>query len=375
MPAIRVALCITELEVGGAEKAFTELAVRADRQRFRVMAICLGPRPAQPRAALVKRLEACGVPITFLGARSGHQFRFAVRELQRRLAQQQIDLLQSFLFHANIVGRLAARRAAVRRVVCGIRVAEPRRWHRWVDRLTQTMVDRYVCVSQAVADFATSRAGLAAEKLVVIPNGVDLDRYPPDCPADLEAFGIPRSSPVVTFVGRLEPQKGPEWLVRNAPSWLEQLPACHLLLVGDGPQRRRLERIRRRLGIAQRVHLLGWRPDVPEILAASHLVVLPSRWEGMPNVILEAMATGRPVLATDVEGVQELLGPAAKGQTVAWGDSVGFARRVVALLSDPQLAARIGQANRQRAERQFPIGRTVRAYEELWASLARQQEP
>ena len=123
---------------------------------------------------------------------------------------------------------------------------------------------------------------------------------------------------MVTFVGRLEKQKGVNWLIESAPLWLAELPDCHLLLVGDGPMRATLESAAAASGLGERIHFAGWRADVPEILAASDLLVLPSAWEGMPNVVLEAMASRRPVVATDVEGVRELLGPGADLQTVPY---------------------------------------------------------
>jgi glycosyltransferase involved in cell wall biosynthesis len=275
------------------------------------------------------------------------------------------------LFHANLLGRIAARRAGVRTIVAGVRVAEhTARWHLRLDRVTQRWVDRYVCVSQAVAEFSAKRAGLPPEKLLVIPNGIDLDKYPARQPADLRAFGIAAGRRAVTFVGRLDPQKGVDWLMATAPRWLAKLPDCDLLLVGNGPLRPSLEAAGRAAGIADRVHFAGWRADVPEILAASSLLVLPSLWEGMPNVVLEAMASRLPVVASDVEGVRELLGPNAARQTVAHGDSRMLAEAIVGLMLDPALSSATGMENRRRAEQCFGIARMVKAYEDLWASLA-----
>jgi glycosyltransferase involved in cell wall biosynthesis len=285
------------------------------------------------------------------------------------LSQQEPDLLQSFLFHANLVGRIAARRAGVPNVVSGIRVAEPRRWHRWADRLTRHLVDCNVCVSQAVADFSVARAGLPLEKVVVIPNGIDMARYHSLVPIAPESVGIPRGRRLATYVGRLDRQKGVRWLLDTAPGWLKRLPDCNLVIVGEGPEGANLESRAKRLGISDHVRLLGWRSDVPEILAASSVVVLTSRWEGMPNVLLEAMAAARPVLASRVEGVNELLGPAAAEQTFAYGDSPTFADKVIRLLTNRDLASELGRQNRFRAEAEFPIGRTVERYQELWHSL------
>lgn len=328
-------------------------------------------------------LEAAGIEVHCLGARAGKvgwignpsyvwQVLRVLRRLKRLFRQKPPELVQTFLFHANIVGRIAARRARVRPVLSGIRVAEGgSRWHLWVDRWTAGLVDRHVCVSQAVARFSAAQARLSAEKLVVIPNGVDLAAYPTGTPADLAALGVPPGQAVVVYVGRLARQKGVEWLLRSAPRWLGQLPECDLLLVGSGPQRQPLERLCGELGIRDRVHFAGWRPDVPEILAASRLLVLPSRWEGMPNVVLEAMASRLPVVATRAQGVEELLGPAAAAQTVPFGDCEALTQRVVAMVRDPQAAAELGAANRARAEQGFSLEAMVAAYERLWESLVK----
>lgn len=371
MAKLRLALCITDLDVGGAERALVELATRLDRNRFDPVVYCLGPRPPSPEASCVPPLEAVGVEVHCLGATGGRQILPVVGRLKKLLKDRRPDLLQSFLFHANLVGRLAARKVGVRPVVSGIRVAEPRRWYLWADRLTSRWVDRYVCVSRSVARYSASKARLPADKLVVIPNGVDLTRFPAAAPIDPSSLGVDRGRRIVAYVGRLDRQKGVGWLVASAPLWLKRLPDCDLVLVGAGPDREPLERQIRRQGAGGRIHLAGWRPDVAEILAATELLVLPSRWEGMPNVVLEAMASRLPVVASDVEGVRELLGPAARDQTVRYGDSESLAEKILALLSDDDLAPEMGRRNRERAEQQFNVDRVVADYQDLWESLAR----
>ncbi len=296
-----------------------------------------------------------------------------LRRLKYLLRLQKPQILTTFLFHANVLGRIAGRRAGVKHIVSGIRVAErAARWHLWLDRLTQHLVDRYVCVSQSVADFSANDAHLPDEKIMVIPNGIDLARYPAKMPADLAELHIPRGSAVATFVGRLEPQKGLDWLLESARSWLANSETAHLLLVGDGPLRAKLAAKSDELGLGPKVHFAGWRPDVAELLAASRLLVLPSRWEGMPNVVLEAMASAKPVVATDVEGVRELLGPLAPGQTVAYGDSAALGKALERFLASESLAAETGVENRRRVEAHFDITAAVRSYEALWEDLAKQ---
>lgn len=366
----RIALCITDLDRGGAENALVELATRLDSARFEPVVYCLGPRPVDEEASCVPPLEAAGIAVHCLGARGVRDSFRVVRELRRLLRLHSPHLLQTFLFHANLVGRIAARRAGVRPVVCGIRVAERRaRWHLWADRLTARLVDHYVCVSHSVAAFSQAEGGLRADRLTVIPNGVEVGRYPAEQKTDLAQFGIPNGGRAIAFVGRLDAQKGLAWLLEALPQIFAQLPDHHLLLVGKGPEKSNLEQLAHRHGVSSRVHFAGWRPDVPGILAACDLLVLPSRWEGMPNVVLEAMASRLPVTVTDVEGVREILGRQAEGQVVPFGDIAALASAITRILTDPALAATLGEENRRRVEQQFSWERTVRAYQDLWLSL------
>ena len=195
-------------------------------------------------------------------------------------------------------------------------------------------------------------------------------QYPAHARADPGQWGIGPGRRAVTFVGRLDRQKGVRWLVETCPLWMDRLPDSDLLVVGKGPEESELKRRCVGLGLTSRVHFAGWRADVPEILAASAMLVLPSRWEGMPNVVLQAMASGLPVLATDAEGVRELLGEGADAQTVPFGQSGQFAARVVELLSNRSKASELGLQNRRRAQSHFSIDHMVLAYQELWESIS-----
>jgi glycosyltransferase involved in cell wall biosynthesis len=376
-----IALCITELDAGGAERALAMLATRLDRERFRPIVYCLGPSPAPGPtatpasirggavASLAPWLESAGVEVHCLGARGAGDVLRTVGKLTALFRDHQPALVQTFLFHANLLGRLAAGRAGVSRVVCGIRVAERRkRWHLWLDRLTQRMVDRYVCVSRSVADFSATAGRLPPEKLTVIPNGVDPSEANA-APADLQPLGIPPQTPTVVSIGRLDFQKGLDWLLKTCPRWLSDCKEWHLLLVGSGPEEGRLRALAQASGLDARIHFAGWRGDVAGILAASQALLLPSRWEGMPNVVLQAMASGLPVLATDVEGVEELLGPDAPPQTASFGDTAGWAGKLRHLLCDASLRRRLGDRNRARASAEFSVGRMVDRYQSLWSEL------
>ncbi len=348
-----------------------ELVTRLDRDRFEPVVYCLGPRPLGNPSSLADVLEEAGVTVHFFGAQRAWSLPRILIQLRRRLAVDRPCLVQSFLFHANIVAAVAARRAGVAHVVSGIRVAERGRgWHLRMARWTDRWVQRHVCVSQSVCDFSAREGGLPARKLVVIPNGVDSARFAAAVPCPLTAFRVAPERKLLLYIGRLDEQKQLPWLFELLPTIFERLPNHDLLVVGTGPQRALLERMTAERHLAHRVHFAGFRSDVAEILAASELLLLPSRWEGMPNVILEAMASGKPVVATAVEGVVELLGTdGASLQSVSPGDSETFVSKVVAIASNGTLAARLGQQNRDRAVQKFSFDSMVAAYMGLYDTL------
>lgn len=370
MAKLRVALTITDLEPGGAERCLAELARGIDRRRFEPIVYCLAPPPPQGRS-LLPLLEQAGVAVRFLDANRPRHLPGLLHRLTRLFRAERPDLVQSMLFHANFASRLAARRAGISPVVCGIRVAERRStWHLWLDRRTQHLVERYVCVSRAVADFSRQKGRLPGEKLAVIPNGIDLSRYPATPGADLGQFDIAPGRPTMVLIGRLDRQKGVDWLVEMLPDCFQAMPEADLLIVGQGPMHRALQARCEQLGVAARVHWAGWRADVPSILTACDLLLLPSRWEGMPNVVLEAMASSRPVLASSCEGVAELLGPEAPAQTAPFGDRAAWLAQLGRLLGNPVRRREIGAQNRLRAEHEFSLGSMIGAYEALWAEVA-----
>jgi glycosyltransferase involved in cell wall biosynthesis len=364
--SLPLALVITELDFGGAEQALVNLATGLSRERFSPVVYSLKSRPKND--LLVRRLEEAAIPVHFLDAHSQWQFFSAVSRLAELFRQQQPQVVQSFLFHANVVGTMAARKANVPRVVTGIRVADPNPWRQRVERWLTPQMDKIVCVSQGVADYCAGKFSFPAEKLVVIPNGVDLSRFENVQPADLTALGLPPGRRAILYVGRLVQQKGLDWLLGEViPMAFQDLPQYDLLLVGDGPQRQELEALAEKQGINHRVHFAEWLPDVPQILAASDALILPSRWEGMPNVVLEAMAAGKPVVATQAEGVLELLGEAAALQSCPTGDAMGFAERIVRVANDTSLAAELGARNRRQAA-EFSLKEMISSYEALYVS-------
>lgn len=367
---IPITLAITDLDVGGAERALVALATGLDRRRWHPSVACLGSD-----GALAGPLRAAGIETVCLGV-SRRRPLHAIRRLTGAFHRFRPELVQSFLFHANVAGRLAAPMAGRPWVVGGLRVAEhQRRWHLALDRLTTRLSAGEVCVSEGVLRFARDRGGIDPGRLTVIPNGVDPRPFDDAGPADRAALGVPPDATLALFVGRLDVQKGVPILLRAAAEVAKADPRWHLALVGDGPGRDSVTRAVASPGLRGRVHWLGRRDDVPALLKAADLLVLPSLWEGMPNVVLEAMAARRAVVATAVEGTEDLVVPGVTGWLVPPTDPQALAAALVEAASDRDRLGRFGEAGRARVEAHFTPGRVVDAYERLWAGLLGYESP
>lgn len=382
-PPVRIAFGITDTDVGGAERNLLTLATGLDRRRWRPSVVSL-----LPPGPLAEPLIQAGIRVDSLSMRSARDLPLALARWRRILLEERPAILQTFLFHANLLGRLAGRWAKVPRIVSGVRVAERRtRWHARLDRWTRGLVDCHVCVSQGVRDFAAGHARIPPERLCVIPNGIDVAAVERVSPIDLTPYildetgenvsgageaqaGARNQHTVLTFVGRLDPQKGLDDLIEA----VARLPAgirtrLRIVMVGDGPSRSALEARIRKLGLEATFRFVGWQAQAIAWIKGGDGLVLPSHWEGMPNVVLEAMAASKPVIATAVEGSTELVRPGETGWLVAPRDPAALSRALAALVESPRLARDFGQAGYQLVREEFTIARMVARYEELFEEL------
>ncbi|MHC5541316.1 glycosyltransferase, partial [Singulisphaera rosea] len=255
-------------------------------------------------------------------------------------------------------------------VVGGLRVAErQKRWHVTLDRRTASLSVGSVCVSEGVRRFNVS-AGINPDRLTVIPNGIDPLRFDDVRKVSRSEIGVPDEAQLVVYVGRLDVQKGIPFLLDAAERVAATRPRWHLAMIGDGPERASLrERTDSSFLLSSRVHWLGRRDDIPSVLKAADLLVLPSLWEGMPNVVLEAMAARRAVVATSVEGTDELVIHGQTGWLVPPKDAEALAESLEDAADHPELTQRFGESGRERIEGAFSIESAVKAYERLWAGI------
>jgi glycosyltransferase involved in cell wall biosynthesis len=360
----RIAFCITDLDSGGAEQALVQIVTRLDRRRWEPHVFCL-----DAGGVLAAELRTAGIEVICLGARRPRDF-LVVWPLYRRLAALRPAILQTFLFHANIVGRLAGTAARVPVIVSGIRVAEKRsRARLWLDRVTDRLVTRHVCVSRDVADFSTTRGGLPSGKIRVIPNGVDFERYANAMPADLTQFGVPPGSRVLLFVGRLDPQKGPLQLLEVAAELFADHSDLQLVMVGDGPLAAELRAWTKERNLDSRVHFVGRQADIGGLMRAANVFVLPSQWEGLPNVVLEAMAAGTPVVAMAVEGIHDLIADGKSGLVVPLSGEPRLAEAIRGALRSPDQARAMAVEAQRIVHERFTWPLVAAEYERLYAQL------
>jgi glycosyltransferase involved in cell wall biosynthesis len=372
----RILQIIPTLDQSGAEKQLTLLAQGLPRDEFEVHVCALtrgGP--------LESDLAAAGIPVTVLGKRwkaDPHAF----WRLWRLIKKLKPDLVHTWLFAANAYGRAAALMAGVKCLVAGERCVDPwKTWELWFDRHLAKRTARIVANSQGVRDFYVAQ-GIATEKFEVIPNGVP---PAPPCPTTrqevLAELGLPDDARIVGLVGRLWPQKRVKDAIWAADLLKVIRGDVYLLILGDGPHRLRLEKFRDQCEIRDKVRFLGHRGDVPRLLPHFDVLWSPSAYEGQSNTILEAMAAGVPVVATDIPGTRELVVDGQTGYLVStqgWPPNAatvnksvaaGLAKYTLRILDDRGLAQRLGEAARQRVADEFSVEKMVARYADLYRRL------
>ncbi len=378
MTPVPIAYVIPRMSVGGAQTHLLQVLRRLDQRRFRPL-LCVLATDRKDPLHLLDRVRDLGVPI--LDARVRDTANSLVRphsllqiaRIARELRRRRVRIVHSYLFHANWFGTLAARVAGVPVAIVSKRSMDVyrRSRDRWACRLSNRLAHCVTAVAGAVRDQVHAVEGCPLEKIVVIPNGIDIDALPsgPSLNGHRPWVGVNDDDKVLGTITRLVWKRGHEELLQASALVRHAVPSAKLVIVGDGPLRPSLEDQVQRLGLDGGVRFLGAVPNAARLLPRFDVFVLSSVLEGMSNALLEAMAAARPVVATRVGGNPELVIDGETGLLVPPKDPRALAEAVVRLMRDPDLAGRLGQAARRRVESAFTltamVARLERLYEEL----------
>lgn len=356
---VRLLHLVLNLDVGGLERVLVNHVRSADRKRFDVGVLCLG-EPGR----LAGEVEALGVPVYALGVH-GRGIGRGVRRLVRELRRLKPDVLHTHNLAAHLLGATAAR---IARVPVIVHTKHGRYdtsvWRRALGvRIASALSSAVVSVSEDSAREAVSSEGVSARKIRVIHNGVDVAAITPG-----DRFSRAPGTRAVS-VGRLAQVKDYPTLLRAARKVVDALPSFHLELVGDGPERAALERLRSELSLEGQVTFLGERHDVLERLRAADLFALSSTSEGLSLGLLEALAAGLPIVATRVGGNAEIVTDGETGCLVPPSDPSALAEALLACLTNPPRMSAMARAARRSAEERFDLARVVATCESLYLEL------
>jgi len=375
----KILFLIGSLDVGGTETQLVALASRLDRRAFDPVVCCIG----MP-GALASTLRDGGVPVHALGfqpfgwgpfkyllslPRAGKMF----WGLHRLIKRERPAIVHGMLFFAYVLGTFAGRAGGVPCIVAGRRSLGLFKADRPVflllERFASRMTDLFIANSEAVRQDTIAREGIAPERIIVIRNGLDLAKFDGGVPSGLEESLSLTPGPRVIVVSNFIHYKGHTHFLRAWKDVLTRFPSAVALLVGDGVQRRELEQLVDELGIRSGVRFLGVRRDVPALLALSDLYVHPSLQEGFSNALLEAMAAGKPVVATAVGGNIEAIEDGVTGVLVTPADPGALATAMLRLLDDRNRATKIGESARNYVRETCDVEKMVRAYEVTYMRL------
>ncbi len=349
---------------------FAEWFAQHDARRFKIMVANL-----RAQDAAGEYLQKRGLEVFFIDK---GKFSFAnVNAIEALIEEYHVDVLHLHGYSSANFGRLAARRTGIPAVMHEHAILKVLPHQYLADRLLRNKTDVAVAVSNAVADFLRTGRSVPREKIQVIWNGINLQAFRRPDRKKAEEFRrrfADRSQKLIGTVTRLREEKGNRYFIQAAHEVLQDFPNARFVLVGDGPERAVLEKLVAQLGLQPRVHFAGFVDDVPAALAAFDIAVIPSLREGFGLALAEAMAAGKPVVATRVGGMMEMAEHEQNALLVPPANSPALAKALLQLIKNRAQAAGLGEAARRQSEN-FSLEKNVAALEALYEHLVPGKKP
>lgn len=354
---VKVLHIIGQIGIGGGEKQLYELIVNSpDSINHEVYFF----NDSQDQEGF-KLYDSGGVSYFKIPRNRRRPVRFLL-DFSRAIKEAGPDIVHCWLFSANIWGRLAALLAGHKKIIVSFRsgIMGCPRFMRCLELLTRNRVF-HLANSRACADMTASKTGVNPDKFGVIYNGVDLSRFniPRDSSRLRSELGVTLDAVLIAMVGRLIESKNYPMLLRTARRCKEKGLPVHFVIAGHGERDAELKSLARNMGLCDQVHFLGLRTDIPQILAAADVFFYTSNWEGFPNALLEAMASGLPVITTDFDGARELVTGPEVGTIVPLDDAEAAAKAIETYLENPEQAETIGRNARNWVHETFSMSAMV----------------
>jgi len=390
MDRTKVVHIITKLELGGAQQNTLFTVAHLTRSRYEPVLISGTEGILVEDARMLKDVEVYLVPELVREIRpikDAIAF-FKIRHILKQLkgvAGAKIPgancalIVHTHSSKAGILGRWAAHLAGIRLIIHsvhgfsfnGFQPSLVRAFYIFLERVTSLITTKFIAVSKANIEMGIDKRIFTRDKVALIRSGIDIEKFRSekhDRVKKRKTLGVDAEIPLVTMIACFKPQKSHLDFVRVARIVSDEIDEVRFLLVGDGILRSKIEILVERLNMGSKMHLLGWRRDVPEIMGCIDILVLTSLWEGLPRIFPQAMASGIPVVATKVDGAKEAIENGANGFLLPPGDIEGMAEKIIYLIRHPEKAREMGEKGKQLVS-EFDIWKMLEQQEELYATL------
>lgn len=364
-PVKRVLHVIDSLHLGGAQEVVLNLAT-CGSPRFRHEVATM-----HGHGIYWDRLRNAGVKVHSL---SPHKYFPAyLATLPSLLLATRPDILHCHLIPSNILAKPLGALLGVPLILNHDHTNDPHRIDNKLllalDKSTNRFARHIIAVAASCREFLIRHESIPAEKITLVPNAIDLRRFTPGTISRTESrmkLALPPDAPVIAGVGRLNPQKNFSLFLDIAAALSPRFPTLRFLLAGEGPEEEMLREKAAQLGLADRIVFAGYVADTREVYAAADFLLMPSRFEGLPMTLLEAMAMNLPVVASKLDGIAEVITDGEDGLLAAPGDAAAFTEHLTRLLENPALALQLGTAARSKIEARFSVERMTTAVESIY---------
>lgn len=364
----KVLLITHDLDLGGLQRVVVTICRTLDRSRFDVSVLCM-----RKAGLYVSEIEKLGIPVILIPVRSKGTDYFASMKVAAVFRKLKPDVIHTHNTQPFIEGTIAAVMTGVKRVIHTdhARIFPDKRRYMLMEWLLSHFVEKVVGVSEHTTKSLNKYEHISEKKLTTIVNGIEYESISVNIELKKKTLSLPSNCLVIGAAVRLSEQKGLHYVIEVLPDLIKNYPHIEMVIAGDGPLRMQLQVRAKELKIDKKVHFIGPRLDVLELLQVFDIYVLPSLWEGLPMIILEAMASGCPVIATDVGGVREAIVDNETGILVEPGNKKALYEAIEKLVTDKDLRKKLGVNSRQRFNEKFTADIMVKKYEALYSGLTK----